>query len=240
MLSVPELKGPIMEMLTNITSDKFDGVLAFDMLQGEPLTIPWKYSLYKDDTHKLDQHFHPGIRFRFDLRNSGPTIFQRMAISTLKKYDYDESDRILGQELHDTFTVASDVDNGEQQKDIITHRVGNWSVYAYPSNTVARNLIATIGDLDKVEDLNDLIAEDPARTEQLQAIIELRKSGEQETPSEFADEFVRLAYTLDVEVLEDNLNGQLLPKENFYEMVLLSLLNRDTRVDRLIDAMLAN
>ncbi len=224
MVSVPELKEPILKMLDSIAKDSFESVLTFDTVFGEPITIPWKYSMFTDDTHKLNQHFHPGIIRYFGLNESGPTQFQKLAMTVVKDNAWHENDRVLGQELFDTFKIYDELPVGNEEKDLITHKIGNTTLYAYPTNITARGAIASIATVERVDEINELIAEEPAREEQMREVIELRKSGQQTEPSEFADEFVKLLYTLDVEVLEDSLTGQLLPKEDFYEMILESLL----------------
>lgn len=225
MISVPELKEPIMTMLTNITSDNFNGVLTFDTLADGPMPIPWDYSLFKEDTHKLNQHFHPGVRRYFGLKRSGPTVFQSLAIKEAKKYAWHDQDRDLGQELFDTFNVHSILENGQEEKDIVTYKIGNNIMFAYPSNIIARETISKIDGIDQMQKINELIAKTPELEDRMKEVIESRKAGAQTEPIESMDDFDQLLYTADLELLEDNLNGQLLPKVDFYELILEDLLN---------------
>ena len=147
---------------------------------------------------------------RFGLNEAGPTAFQKLAMAAVKDNDWHEDDRVLGQEIFDTFKVYDEIQIGNEEKDLVTHNIGNVKYFSYPSNTVARNLISSIATVEKMDEINEMIAELPEREEQMKTIIELRKSGEQTEPSEFADDFVKLIYTQDIEVLEDSLNGLLL------------------------------
>lgn len=249
-LSVPELEQPIMDLLTKIITDKHEGSLVFEMETGaQPVAVPWKYSLFKDGTHKLAKNFSPVVRMLFDLENSAPTQFHEMAIKAIKgrAASRDDNDRELGQKLEDMFDVLTYLPNGVDVDELVSHKIGNDTYYAYESNTMARSVIAQIGETKKAEALQARLkapssmseeqaeAYETAVSEKVQAILEHRKANPKAAAKDDAESLEKLAYDIDVETLESAMAGQLLSVTNYHEMILESLTKRTSRLSRFLD-----
>jgi|GEM_PF-1724255 len=237
-LSVPELKKPIMDLLTKIVTDKHEGTLVFETSVGQPITVPWKYSLFTDGTHKLAKNFHPVVRMIFGLNRSAPTRFHDLALQIVSNNSSsrDDNDIELGQELWDSLYVGTSLPNGEDKDDFMTHKIGNTTYYAYENNTLARTVMAQIGENQKAEALQKMLEESPDEAAVVQAIIDKRKVQPTAVAPAEATPLEKLAFDIDVETLESSMAGQLLSVTGYHEMILKGLSQRGkSRLDRFLD-----
>ena len=224
-MSVPELKKPIEDLITSLASDKVNGTLVFETNLGQPITIPWSYSLFKDETHKLKKHFHPVVRWYFGLSRGGPTQFQSLAISYMKNRaaSRDDHDTEIGRALVDSLDVYKSFPNGEDEDNLVMHRIGTDRFFAYEENTIARSTMKQLGEQDKANKLNDLVAAGgEVATAEVNAILENRKLNPDTKAPDEATPLQKLAFDIDIETLEASLEGLLLPN-SYYEMVLKAL-----------------
>ncbi len=228
-LMVPELRQPILETLTAITTDKFTDTMVFQMNQGGAQAVQWNHSLYGDSSHTLDFHYHPYVRWMFGLER-GPTQFHGLAIKTIKGSAENSFDREIGQFVSDYFDVHFWLPNGQDPKDLESYSLGTNKIYAFESNVIARGVISKVSQVKNAEALQELLVpgedvEDPEawvaeQNQKIETIRDLKlENPEVEAPAD-SEPIVKLAYSIDAETLTDTLTGGLLPIGGFYEMIL--------------------
>ncbi|MDB2426088.1 zinc-dependent metalloprotease [bacterium] len=228
-LNMPELTQEIVTAVTGIMKDSLTVDLKFDI----GATIPYKVSFFDDESHKINQHLHSGIRYFLGL--PAHTVDYQSALLNLvaeaKPLVQDE----IGEAFTDAFSIGTS-DDGRTPKKSLKIQIGDNYFYATSRNLLASYSIKAIRQLPGITAFiteymkvpADVPAEEAAqwqadRQTALVEILNLRTaSNDQAKAPADASKEEKEIYKLDLELTTDFVSGST-KDANYYEMLITSM-----------------